>query len=226
LHFLFHLLKQTQKKKTTMSAPPVPNLAANALKPAGVPVNPGDVERVKLFQPYHSKSVTIHNRIGVSPMCMYSAVDGHLNSFHDLHYGSLALKGAGLVFIEATAVKPEGRITSQDSGLWDDSHIVDLKRVVDIIKSQGSTAGMQIGHAGRKSSMSPPFKGDYLETEAEGGWPQNVFGPSEIAYADHYAQPHAMTVQQIKETVQAFVDAAVRADKAGIAVLEIHAAHG
>jgi 2,4-dienoyl-CoA reductase-like NADH-dependent reductase (Old Yellow Enzyme family) len=204
----------------------VPTLAANALKPAGTPIHPEDAERVKLFQPYRSKSITIHNHIGVSPMCMYSAVDGHLNSFHDVHYGSLALKGAGLVIIEASAVKPEGRITSQDSGIWDDSHIVDLKRVVDIIKSQGSTPGIQIAHAGRKASMSPPFKGDYLETEAEGGWPNSVYAPSELAFADHYGQPHAMTTEQIKETVRAFAAAAVRADKAGIEVLEIHAAHG
>ncbi|GAN08460.1 oxidoreductase [Mucor ambiguus] len=204
----------------------VPSLAANIEKPPGTPIDPADTERVKLFQPLQQKSVTLHNRLGVSPMCMYSSVDGHLNDFHVLHYGSLALKGPGIVFIEASAIVPEGRITPQDSGLWNDSHINDLKRVVDVIKSQGSTPGIQIAHAGRKASMSPPFKGDYLEAEADGGWPNGVVGPSDNAYAPHYAKPHALTVQEIKQLVQSFVDAAVRADKAGIEVLEIHAAHG
>jgi 2,4-dienoyl-CoA reductase-like NADH-dependent reductase (Old Yellow Enzyme family) len=110
--------------------------------------------------------------------------------------------------------------------LWNDSHINDLKRVADVIKSQGSTAGIQIAHAGRKASMSPPFKGDYLEVEADGGWPNAVVGPSDNAYAPHYAKPHALTVQEIKQLVQSFADAAIRADKAGIEVLEVHAAHG
>lgn len=85
---------------------------------------------------------------------------------------------------------------------------------------------MQIAHAGRKASISPPFKGDYLETEKDGGWPNGVVGPSEIPYADHYAKPHALTKEEIRQTIQAFVDAAIRADKAGIEVLEVHGAHG
>lgn len=125
-----------------------------------------------------------------------------------------------------TIIQYIGRITPQDSGLWNDSQINDLKRVADVIKSQGSTAGIQIAHAGRKASMSPPFKGDYLEAEVDGGWPNAVVGPSDNAYAPHYAKPHALTVQEIKQLVQSFADAAVRADKAGIEVLEIHAAHG
>ncbi|KAI8647663.1 hypothetical protein BD408DRAFT_408297 [Parasitella parasitica] len=205
---------------------PVPAAASNIEKPAGVPINPADVQRVKLFQPFQQKSVTMHNRLGVSPMCMYSAVDGHLNDYHILHYGSLALKGPGLVIIEASAVVPEGRITPQDSGLWSDSQIDNLKRVVDVIKSQGSTPGLQIAHSGRKASTSPPFLGDYIVAESDGGWPDRVVGPSDNAYAPHYAKPHAMTIPEIKQMVQYFADAAVRADKAGIEVLEIHAAHG
>ncbi|KAI7904205.1 uncharacterized protein BX663DRAFT_504299 [Cokeromyces recurvatus] len=204
----------------------VPSFAYNVEKPAGVPVNPEDVKRVKLFQPFTQKGVTMHNRLGVSPMCMYSAVNGYMNDFHIAHYGSLAIKGPGLIIIEAAGVVPEGRITPQDIGLWDDSHIPNLKRVVDTIKSQGVTPGIQIAHAGRKASMSPPFKGDYIETEADNGWPNRVYGPSDNAFADHYPKPIAMSVQEIKETVQAFADAAIRADKAGIEVLEIHAAHG
>ncbi|KAI7890629.1 uncharacterized protein EV154DRAFT_511042 [Mucor mucedo] len=159
-------------------------------------------------------------------MCMYSAVDGHLNDFHVSHYGSLALKGPGLIIIEATGVAPEGRITPQCAGIWSDAHIPDIQRVVQVIKSQGSVPGMQIAHAGRKASMAPPFKGDYIESDADGGWLKDVVGASEIPFAPHYPTPRAMTKEEIKKTVQDFADAAVRADKAGIELLEIHSAHG
>ncbi|GAN09187.1 conserved hypothetical protein [Mucor ambiguus] len=205
---------------------PIPTAASNAHKPAGTPVNPESVKDVKLFQPFTQKFVKIHNHIGVSPMCMYAADDGHFNDFHIMHYGSLAIKGPGLIIIEASGVVPEGRITPQCGGLWKDSQIEGLKRVVGAIKSQGSTPGLQIAHAGRKASMSPPFKGDYVEGKSNHGWPKNVYAPSAIPFAEHYPEPIEMTKEDIKRTVQAFADAAVRADKAGIEVLEIHAAHG
>ncbi|CAO3663298.1 unnamed protein product [Rhizopus stolonifer] len=198
--------------------------SSNVEKPSGIPVNEKD--RVHLFSPFQVKSVTLHNRIGVSPMCMYSSQDGFLNDFHLMHYGSFAYKGAGLVFIEASAVVPEGRITPSDSGLWSDQHIEPLSRVVKLIQSQGSVAGIQIAHAGRKASMSPPYQGDYIMSQEDGGWPNGVVSASEIPFSDHYPKPHALSVQEIKETIQAFVDAAVRADKAGVELLEIHAAHG
>ncbi|CAO3617248.1 unnamed protein product [Mucor hiemalis] len=204
----------------------IPSLASNNSKPPGTPSKPEEAKDVKLFQPFQQKSVTLHNRVGVSPMCMYSAKDGFLNDFHLGHIMSFAIKGAGLIIIEASAVRPEGRITPQDSGIWDDAHIVNIKRIVDAAKSQGSHVGIQIAHAGRKASMSPPFKGDYIETEADGGWPNGVLAPSELAFADHYPKPIAITKEEIKEIVQSFADAAVRADKAGIDVLEIHGAHG
>lgn len=200
--------------------------ACNTEKPAGVPVQLEDCQRVKLFQPYTQKSVELHNRIVVSPMCMYSCQNGFLNQFHVMHYGSFAFKGAGAVIIEATAVVPEGRISPNDSGIWSDDHIEPLSHVVNIIKSQGSVPGLQIAHAGRKASISPPFKGDYIESEENGGWPNRVMGPSEIPFADHYPKPNAMTKAEIQATIKAFADAAVRADKAGIEILEIHAAHG
>lgn len=204
-----------------------PSIAAfNTEARAGIPINPDDVKRVKLFQPIQQKAVTMHNRIGVPPMCMYSAKDGHLTDFHVVNYGSFAMKGPGLVFIEATAVLPEGRITPKCSGLWDDSQISDLKRVTDVIKSQGSVAGLQLGHAGRKASTCPPYKGDYLLSEEEGGWPNEVYGPTNQPFVSHYAKPKAMSVEQIKRAIQSFVDAAIRADKAGVEVLEIHSAHG
>lgn len=95
-----------------------------------------------------------------------------------------------------------------------------------MIKSQGTTAGLQIAHAGRKASISPPFKGDYIEYEKDGGWPNNVVSASNIPFADHYCKPHALTRDEIKQTVQAFVDATVRANKAGVELLEVHGAHG
>ncbi|CAO3626198.1 unnamed protein product [Mucor fragilis] len=205
---------------------PAPTAASNAHKPAGTPVDPESAKNVKLFQPFTQKSVKMHNHIGVSPMCMYAAEDGHFNDFHIMHYGSLAIKGPGLIIIEASGVVPEGRITPQDAGIWKDSHIESLKRVVSAIKSQGSTPGLQIAHAGRKASMAPPFKGDYIEDESNNGWPKKVYAPSAVPFADHYPQPNAMTKEDIQRTVKAFADAAVRADKAGIEVLEIHAAHG
>ncbi|KAI9483855.1 MAG: hypothetical protein EXX96DRAFT_477218 [Benjaminiella poitrasii] len=159
-------------------------------------------------------------------MCVYSAVDGYVNDFHIAHYGSFALKGPGLIMVEATAVHPDARGTPQDLGLWNDSHIPGHQRLVDIIKAQGVTPGLQLTHGGRKSSMSPPFKGDYILTEAEKGWPDHVNGPSENPYAAHYPKPHMMTVQDIKATIQDFVDATIRADKAGVEVLELHGAHG
>jgi 2,4-dienoyl-CoA reductase-like NADH-dependent reductase (Old Yellow Enzyme family) len=159
-------------------------------------------------------------------MCMYSAQDGFLNDFHVSHYGSFALKGAGAVIIEATAVSPIARITPGDAGLWNDDHIAPLKRVVDVIKSQGSAAGIQIAHSGRKASTSPPFKGDYLVSETDGGWPFKIVGPSDLPFASHYGVPHALTKKEINETVKDFADAAIRADKAGVDFLEIHGAHG
>ncbi|KAI8359969.1 hypothetical protein BD560DRAFT_356120 [Blakeslea trispora] len=205
---------------------PIPTIAANDQKPSGVPVNAKDIERVKLFQPYQKKSVTTHNRLGVSPMCMYSADDGYVNDFHLGHYLSFALKGPGLVMVEASGVTPEGRITPRCLGIWDDSHIEGMKKLSDNIKSQGSKSAIQIAHAGRKASTSPPYMGDYVIDEADGGWPNRVVGPSDNAYASHYATPHALTKEEIKQHVQAFADAAVRVDKAGFDILEIHGAHG
>ncbi|KAL0078141.1 hypothetical protein J3Q64DRAFT_1757332 [Phycomyces blakesleeanus] len=204
----------------------VATAASNSQKPAGVPYNPEEAHKAKLFEPITCKSVTLHNRVAVPPMCMYSAEDGALNDFHIAHYGSIAIRGAGLIIIEATAVEPQGRITPSDSGLWNDDQIEPLKRVVDLIRSQGSVPGLQIAHAGRKASMSPPFIGDFIVSDAEGGWADDVRGPSELKFADHYPAPKPLTKEGIKEMVQKWVDTAIRADKAGVEVLELHNAHG
>ncbi|KAI9255733.1 hypothetical protein BDA99DRAFT_441927 [Phascolomyces articulosus] len=181
-----------------------------------------------LFKPKTYKSLKLHNRIGVSPMCMYSCEDGYLNDFHMVHLGAFALKGAGFIIIEATAVEPQGRISPDDSGLWDDDHIPPVKRIADFIKAQGSIPAMQIAHSGRKADMGSDWNGGYrIVPEEENGWPTDVRGPSEgVRFNDQHPYPHGLTVEEIAEITQKFADAAVRADKAGIEILEIHSAHG
>ncbi|KAI8149520.1 hypothetical protein BJV82DRAFT_573839 [Fennellomyces sp. T-0311] len=203
----------------------VPPQGQNSVSPPGSAIE--NNQNVLLFKPITYRSVTLHNRIGVSPMCMYSCEDGYLNDFHLVHLGAFALRGAGLIIIEATAVEPQGRISPDDSGLWDDGHIAPVKRIADFIKSQGSVPAMQIAHAGRKADMSSLWKGYKIVPEEEKGWPNDVRGPSEgVRFNDQHPYPRGLTVEQIQELVQKFADAAVRADKAGIEVLEIHSAHG
>lgn len=180
---------------------------------------------MSLFSPFTIKDVTFKNRIGVSPMCQYSAEDGFANDWHLVHLGSRATGGAALVIVEATAVTPEGRISPQDLGIWKDEHIEPLARIASFIESQGSVPGIQIAHAGRKASMSAPWVGDFTVTPEAGGWTP-VIGPSAIAFDDNYQVPQAMSKDDIKRIQQAFADAAKRSLKAGFKVLEIHAAHG
>ena len=178
-----------------------------------------------LLEPLSIRTVTFPNRIFVSPMCEYSSEDGFANDWHLVHLGSRAVGGAGLVFTEATAVTPEGRISPQDLGIWKDDHIAPLKRIVSFIHSQGSVSGLQLAHAGRKASTHRPWNGSGRLSELEGGW-RNVVAPSAISFADHYPHPIEMTPTMINAAVRAFGAAATRALKAGFRVLEIHAAHG
>lgn len=183
-----------------------------------------------LFQPLTTRGVTLHNRFVVSPMCTYSAHDGHLSDWHLVHLGQFALAGAGAVMVEATAVEARGRISPEDSGLWSDSQIPPLRRAVDLIHSQGSKAAIQIAHAGRKASTVAPWIGGTvkkaLADESVNGWPSNVVGPSAIPFAETYATPKELTVEEIKGLVQSFVDTAKRAIEAGFDIIEIHGAHG
>ena len=158
-------------------------------------------------------------------MCQYSSEDGFANDWHLIHLGSRAVGGAGLVFTEATAVTPEGRITPHDLGIWKDEHIPMLARIVDFLHEQGAVAGMQLAHAGRKASMQRPWQGEKLLWPQEGGW-TNVVAPSDIAFRADYAQPHALTVDGIRAICDAFAAATRRAIEAGFDVIEIHAAHG
>jgi len=177
-----------------------------------------------LLSPLKLRNLNLSNRIGVSPMCQYSSVDGFATDWHLVHLGSRAVGGAGLVMAEASAVTPEGRITPADLGIWQDAHIEQLARIVRFLHSQGARAGIQLAHAGRKASMAPPAQGEHLLTAAEGGW--TPVAPSAIAFSEKYATPHALDEAGISLVIEAFRAAAVRALKAGFDLVEIHAAHG
>ncbi len=178
-----------------------------------------------LFDPLAIREVKFANRVFVSPMCQYSSHDGYANDWHLVHLGSRAVGGAGLVLTEATAVLPEGRISPQDLGIWADGHIETLARIVSFIHEQGSIAGMQLAHAGRKASTHRPWETPGAISESEGGW-KKVVAPSALAFTDNYPMPQALTTEGIQEVVSAFAVAARRACQAGFRVVEIHAAHG
>jgi 2,4-dienoyl-CoA reductase-like NADH-dependent reductase (Old Yellow Enzyme family) len=178
-----------------------------------------------LFSPLEIGSLTLPNRIVVSPMCEYSSEDGFANDWHLVHLGSRAVGGAGLIFTEAAAVTPEGRISPQDLGLWKDEHIAPLARITAFLHTQGARAGIQLAHAGRKASTYRPWSGEGVLAPEAGGW-SNVLAPSPIQFAANYPQPHELDRAGIAAIASAFRAAAVRADRAGFDVIEIHAAHG
>ena len=178
-----------------------------------------------LFSPLTIRSVTLRNRIGMSPMCQYSATDGFANDWHYIHLGSRAVGGAGLVIVEATAVAPEGRITPGCLGLWSDQHIEPLARIAKFVKEHGAVAGIQIAHAGRKASADLPWRGGAHLSEAQGGWP--TIAPSAFPFGGDLPKvPRAMTEADILRVQNNFVAAAKRALGAGFQWLELHAAHG
>lgn len=177
-----------------------------------------------LFSPYKLRSLTLRNRIVVSPMCQYSGEDGFANDWHLVHLGTRATGGAALVIQEATAVTPEGRISPQDLGIWKDEHIDKLKAITAFIHSQGAVAGIQLAHAGRKASTARPWEGGKQLKAAEGGW--TSVAPSAIPFYENDIAPEALSETAIEELIQAFADAASRALKAGYKLVEIHAAHG
>ena len=178
-----------------------------------------------LFEPLSIRSVTLANRIAVSPMCQYSSENGCVNDWHLVHLGSRAAGGAGLVIFEATAVTPQGRISPKDLGIWSDTQIEPLARIIRFIDQQGSVAGIQLAHAGRKAGVAPPWENrPGTLTENEGGWP--IVAPSAIPFEDGCFKPETLTEDGISGIVEAFVQAARRAHLAGFRVAEIHAAHG
>lgn len=178
-----------------------------------------------LFDSLTVKTVTLRNRIGVSPMCMYSAADGDIGDWHLVHLGARAAGGAGLVIAEATAVAPEGRITPGDAGLWTDRQAELWARVFRFIKAQGAVAGIQLAHAGRKAGAAVPWQGGAHLTDTAGGWP--ALAPSAIAFGGTLDRvPAAMTDADLARVQADFKAAARRARAAGAEWLEVHAAHG
>lgn len=177
-----------------------------------------------LFAPLTIRGITIRNRIGVSPMCQYSSTDGLANDWHLVHLGSRAAGGAGLVFTEAAAVTPRGRISPSDLGIWDDQHVPGLQRVAAFIRAQGAVAGVQLAHAGRKASTAPPWKGGRPVPVSDGGWRPVAPGPDPFDAA--WPVPEALDGDAIREIAGSFRRAAARAMAAGFQVVEIHAAHG
>ncbi|KAG6819981.1 hypothetical protein H0H93_006811 [Arthromyces matolae] len=182
----------------------------------------------KLFQPLKIRGLELHNRIFLSPLCQYSAENGKLTAWHKAHLGGIFTRGPGLSMVEATSVTPEGRITPEDSGLWTDEQIEPLAAIVEFAHSQSQKIGIQLAHAGRKAStVAPWISGNPTASVEVGGWPDNVWGPSDIPFLDGwYPNPKALTKQGIERVVDAFVAAAKRALKAGFDVIEIHNAHG
>ena len=177
-----------------------------------------------LFSKLRMRDVDFANRIGVSPMCQYSSVDGFANDWHFAHLAARAVGGAGLVFTEAAAVTPEGRISPQDLGVWSEKHFEPLERIVRFIDGQGARAGVQLAHAGRKGSTYRPGAGNGAVPETSGGW--RPLAPSAVAFSDAYPMPDEMSVDQIHAAHRAFATAAERAFAAGFRVIEIHGAHG
>ncbi|EYE95203.1 NADH:flavin oxidoreductase/NADH oxidase [Aspergillus ruber CBS 135680] len=181
----------------------------------------------KLFQPLSLRGVTFHNRIGLSPLCQYSGDDGHMTDWHMAHLGGIAQRGPGFLMVEATAVQPEGRITPQDLGLWKDSQIEPLRRIIEFVHSQNQIIGVQIAHAGRKASTVAPWLSfNDAASEKVGGWPDNVKGPGSEPFTDNCPIPQQMTKEDIEAFKAAWVAAVKRAVRAGADFVEIHNAHG
>lgn len=175
----------------------------------------------KLFSPLQIRGLTLRNRIIVAPMGMYSSPSGHFTDFHLMQHGHFTFRGAGMSIIEVSAVTATGRSSSQDAGLWEDSQIAGLKRVVDFVHAQeggGGKIAIQLGHAGRKASMTPIYPGHehHIASKEEGGWEDEVLGASPFPFTPKYVMPKEMSVEQIRDVVDAFGAAAARAVEAGI----------
>jgi 2,4-dienoyl-CoA reductase-like NADH-dependent reductase (Old Yellow Enzyme family) len=178
----------------------------------------------KLFTPLKLRELELKNRIVVSPMCQYSAAGGIPNEWHRVHYGTRAVGGAALVMIEATAVCPEGRITPYCTGLWSDEHRAAFEPITDFIRGQGAVPAIQIAHAGRKASCDSPWNGSQCLPVGAGGW--QTVAPSALSFSPSHGVPHALTLGEIDNVMEMFVEAAYRALAAGFEVAEVHCAHG
>jgi len=182
------------------------------------------VEVKMLLEPIKLGALALRNRIVVSPMCQYSSPGGVPTDWHLVHLGSRAVGGAGLVFTEATSVSPEGRISPDDTGIWNDAQTEAWSRIVQFIRGQGAAAGIQLAHAGRKASTDAPWRGGGPLDVAHGGW--TPVAPSAVPFDEGYPRPSALDATGTAKVIADFRVAAERARKAGFEVIELHAAHG
>lgn len=192
------------------------------MKPAPKPLS--GIDMPHLFEPLKLRDIVLNNRIGIPPMCQYSARDGVAADWHFVHYGSRAVGGAALMIIEATAVAAEGRISPGDLGIWDDKQIDPLARIASFARTQGCVTAIQLAHAGRKASVGLGWQAQNTLSEAAGGW--QAVAPSPVAFGDGYAVPAELDESGIRQVIAHFVSGARRAREAGFQAVEIHAAHG
>lgn len=222
-------MSSASEKFVNEPAAGIPYFTPAQIPPSGTAVDPQpDGKPIpKLFQPLRVRGVTFQNRIWLSPLCQYSAKNGVPTPWHMAHLGGIVSRGPGLTFFEATAVSPEGRITPEDLGIWSDEHIPAFKEIATFAHSQNQKIGIQLAHAGRKASTVAPWLSfSATAGEDQDGWPNNVVAPSAITHSEGFPSPKELTKEGIQRIKQTFVDAAKRAVKAGIDVIEIHAAHG
>jgi 2,4-dienoyl-CoA reductase-like NADH-dependent reductase (Old Yellow Enzyme family) len=180
---------------------------------------------VNLFDPLTLRGVTLRNRIAVSPMCQYSAIDGAPTAWHLVHLGSRAVGGAGMVIAEASAVTAQGRISPADAGLYDEAHVAAWAPIARFIAEAGAVPAIQLAHAGRKASTDLPWQGGAPLSPAQGGW-SPIVAPSALAFDEQHAVPEALDAAGLRAVVTAFRAAATRALAAGFQAVELHAAHG
>ncbi|KAI9815932.1 MAG: hypothetical protein M1827_001924 [Pycnora praestabilis] len=222
-HYLsHHPLENAAAKGTSFYSPEQKILAGTTINPqiSGKPIP-------KLFQPLQLRGLTLQNRIMVSPMCQYSADNGHQTLWHLTHLGGIIQRGPALTIVEATSVTPEGRISPEDCGLWQDSQIAPLRMLTDFAHSQGQHVCIQLGHAGRKASTVAPWIDRKAGAPTNvGGWPENILSASAIPYDEHVFCPKAMTLADIEDFKISWVAAVERALKANFDVIEVHAGHG
>ncbi|MGB9510593.1 MAG: hypothetical protein WBU20_02825, partial [Candidatus Acidiferrum sp.] len=179
---------------------------------------------MNLFTPFRLRGIELKNRIAVSPMCEYSAKDGHPTNWHMVHLGSRAVGGSALVFTEATAVSAVGRISPGDTGIYSDDHVESWRPIAEFVRGQGAIPGIQLAHAGRKASTAVPWEGGAPVPAKDGAW--TPVAPSAIPFDTGYALPKELTAAEIEEVVRNFGAAAGRALKAGFQIVGIHSAHG
>ena len=182
-----------------------------------------------LFEPIALRELKARNRIVVSPMCQYSAKDGHVSDWHLVHLGKFAQGGAGIVFVEATAVERRGRITHGDTGIWDDAHVAGLKRIADFVRSQGAIPAIQLAHAGRKASMARPWYGNGPLTQEDldrGDKPWSTIAPTEASLGEGWIAPRAFQTGDFQTVLEAYKNAVRRSVAAGFEIIELHGAHG